>query len=243
MSAGRQPIHVRGEVGAQGAALGSARGDVVVVVDALRASATITAALVAGARRVIAVRTVEEAVTYLDDPHCRVAGERGGKRLRELHYGNSPTEILRHRHELIGRTLVLTTSNGTRCIDAALPGVYRLLVGSTVNATAVARTALTLAQTGGRQITLVNVGYNGHPSPEDSFAVRLIATRLRAMGAVPGAKLSPVDDADSLEVFLASEAATRLRALGYERDVYFCAQVDKWTITPVYDTSRHGFVV
>ena len=242
VNAGEQTVRVHGETGEPGAARAAERKDVVVIVDALRASATIIAALWAGASCVIPVRTIEQAAAYLDLPHYRVAGERDGARVRNFHYGNSPTEMLAHRRELAGRTLVLTTSNGTRCIDAAMSGATHLLVGSTLNATAVAQAALALAQASGRDIALVAVGYYDRLCPEDSFAIRLIATRLRDLGAIPGLELPPADAEDSLDVFLASGAAARLIALGYECDVHLCAQVDKWRVTPVYDASQRGFV-
>ena len=226
---------VWGEAGASEAAT---RGSIAVVVDALRASATIVAALVAGARRVLPVSTVEQADAYLDDPAYRVAGERWGVRLPQFHYGNSPVEMQAHRDQLAGRTLVLTTSNGTRCVHAALPGAAAVLVGSTINATAVARAAFSLAEQYGCDVTLVAAGLGERETVEDAFAVNLIGQQLAQLGARSGSRLSPVCPSDSLQVF--TRAAARLIDLGYQADVCFCAGVDTVSLVPVYRDG--GFV-
>ena len=71
MSAGRK-VRVWPELGASGAARGADRGDVVVIIDALRASVTIMAGLRAGAARVVPVLTIEDAELYLGDPGYRL---------------------------------------------------------------------------------------------------------------------------------------------------------------------------
>lgn len=234
MSGAARPVRVWMELGPLGATSGGSRGDVVVIIDALRASVTVAAALEAGARRVIPVLKVEEARAYLGDPDYRVAGERGGAKLPEFDLGNSPTEILAHRGEVSGRTLVLTTSNGTRCVNAALDGAAAVLIGSTVNASAAASAAVALARAHQRDVTLVAAGLGGQAAGEDTFAQRLLAARLVALGAVLQSPVAPVDEAESLRVFLDSEAAGRLTQLGYVRDVHFCAQIDAWESVPVY---------
>jgi 2-phosphosulfolactate phosphatase len=234
-----RPIRIWMDLGASGAGRGAARGDVVVIVDALRASVTITAGLQACASRVLPVLTMQEATAYLADPGCRVAGERGGARVPGFHYGNSPTEILAHRAEVRGQVLVLTTSNGTRCVNAALDGAVALLAGSTVNASAVASAAVALARQHGSDVTLVAAGLGDQPSDEDTYAQRLLAARLRVLGATAQAPILAVDETESLRVYLDGEAAARLSRLGYDADVRFCSQIDIWDTVPVY--CRDGF--
>ena len=233
-------VHVWPALGVSGARQGANRGDVVVIVDALRASATVVAALQVGARRVIPVLSVWEANAYLADPDYRVAGERGGARLAQFHYGNSPSEMLKHRADITGRLLVLTTSNGTRCMNAALPRAAHVLVGSVVNAAAVAGVALTLARHQGCGITLVAAGLEGQPADEDTFSTALLAGRLAVAGGVFGEEIPQVREADSLQVFLGAGPASRLSALGYGEDVRLCAQVDLWDAVPIYEDG--GFV-
>lgn len=227
-------------LGVAGAKRGVDRGDVVVIVDALRASATVVAALQVGARQVIPVLSVQEANAYLTDPDYRVAGERGGARLTQFHYGNSPSEILEHRADIVGRRLVLTTSNGTRCMNAALPRAACVLVGSVVNAGAVAGAALAQARHHERGITLVAAGLEGEPADEDAYSAALLAGRLAAAGAALSEAIPRVREADSLQVFLGAGPASRLTALGYGEDVRLCSRVDLWDAVPIY--ADGGFV-
>jgi 2-phosphosulfolactate phosphatase len=110
------------QIGVSGAREAATRGDVAVVIDALRASVTIISALVVGAVKVIPVLTVAEARAYVGQEGYLVTGERGGVQIEGFHFGNSPTELGRQAAEVRGKTLVLTTSSGTRCVEAARGG-------------------------------------------------------------------------------------------------------------------------
>ena len=204
------------------------------LIDALRASVTIAAALRAGATRVLPVRSIEAARAYQGRPGYLLAGERGGAKLPHFHYGNSPSEILAHASDVAGHVLVLTTSNGTRTISAALGGASELLVGSTVNATAAADTLMKHAVAHSSDITLVGAGLGEERSEEDGYAQRLIAGHLVARGAIVDDAFEPALASASLRVFDGTRAAARLRHLGYADDVRLCAQVDLWETVPIY---------
>ncbi len=83
-------------------------------------------------------------------------------------------------------------------------------------------------------ITLVGAGLGEAPSQEDDFAQRLIAGSLVERGAAVGRAFEPVLLSDSPRVFAQSEAAARLRHLGYGDDVPLCAQLDLWETVPIY---------
>lgn len=227
-------VRIWAELGEAGAQRGAARGDTVVVIDALRASTTIVTALQAGAVQVIPVLTVEQADTYLNQPTYLIAGERGGAKVTHFHFGNSPTEVWAHRQQVAQKTLVLTTSNGTRCINAALGGSSAVLTGALINASAVAQCAISLARERAGNVTLVAAGLGGRPSDEDSFTLTVIGQRLTALGAAPVTGTSRAKEATSWQVFSATEAAAHLVRLGYEQDIRFCAQVDLWDTVPIY---------
>ncbi len=101
-------------------------GDAVcVVLDVLRATTTAVTALARGARAIRPVSTIGEAVAErARDPEVLLAGERGGLRIRadqaggiDFDFGNSPREFTAER--VAGRTIVMTTTNGTRALRAA----------------------------------------------------------------------------------------------------------------------------
>ena len=107
------------------------RGAVVVIIDIFRATSTITAALDNGAGSVIPVASVEECISIgksLDN--SLTAGERDGKVAAGLEYGNSPLEYPRSFVE--GKTLVLTTTNGTRLLHM-VQDAGMIVIGSFLN--------------------------------------------------------------------------------------------------------------
>jgi phosphosulfolactate phosphohydrolase-like enzyme len=215
---------VRMEHGATGAARAARRGDVVVVVDALRASVTVVTALVLGAERVVPVLSLEAARGQQGRSRRLVAGERGGAKPPGFDFGNSPKELVAHAGQLGGRTLVLTTSHGTRAMLAARGGSAAVLIGSLPNATAVARTARAVAEGMRRDIALVAVGSRGGPAAEDDFAAAFLAAQIAG---------EPLPAGSPREIFWASDSAHRIAQLGYADDVTFCAGVDRFDVVPI----------
>jgi 2-phosphosulfolactate phosphatase len=116
---------------------------VCVVFDVLRATSSMVTALANGAREIIPVCEIAEAVALRQArPDLLLAGERDGVRiLRHLtgsvdfDLGNSPREFTRER--VAGRSIAMTTTNGTRALQACR-GARRVLVGSFLNLGAVA---------------------------------------------------------------------------------------------------------
>lgn len=91
---------------------------VVVIIDVFRATTTIAAALHNGARCVIPVDSVPKAIEISKSIGGIAAGERDGMIAEGLQHGNSPLEYSRDFIE--NKTLVLTTTNGTRLLHMAL---------------------------------------------------------------------------------------------------------------------------
>jgi 2-phosphosulfolactate phosphatase len=111
-------------------------GAVVVIIDVFRATSTIATALYNGAARVIPVDSVDQCIRIGNDTGGITAGERDGKVIPGLSYGNSPAEYPRSFIE--NKTLVLTTTNGTRLLHQSLQnGAADVITGSFPNLTAV----------------------------------------------------------------------------------------------------------
>ena len=91
---------------------------VVVIIDVFRATSTIASALFNGAKSVIPVDSVPKAIEISKSIDGIAAGERDGMIADGLQHGNSPLEYTREFIE--GKTLVLTTTNGTRLLHMAL---------------------------------------------------------------------------------------------------------------------------
>ncbi len=211
------------ENGVPGARRASRRGDVCVVIDALRASSTIIAALAAGIRGVRPVADPEECHGEL------TAGERLGEKLPWVDFDNSPVAF--HGKDFDQQELVFASSNGTACINTCADGASAVLIGSMLNLSAVARRARQLAS--GRGISLVMAGRRGGLATEDllvaSEIVRLIGNyRLRG-------DYHPIRSADVTHEFVASGSGENLKRLGREEDVLFCAKRDLYDVVPERD--------
>jgi 2-phosphosulfolactate phosphatase len=111
-------------------------GAVVVIIDVFRATSTIATALYNRAARVIPVDSVDQCIRIGNDTGGITAGERDGKVIPGLSYGNSPAEYPRSFIE--NKTLVLTTTNGTRLLHKSLQnGAADVITGSFPNLSAV----------------------------------------------------------------------------------------------------------
>ena len=91
---------------------------IVVIIDVFRATSTMATALYNGAQKVIPVAGVEDCIMIGQKLNAVTAGERDGKIIEGLQHGNSPAEYPRSFIE--GKTLVLTTTNGTKLLHMAL---------------------------------------------------------------------------------------------------------------------------
>ena len=126
--------------------------DVSIMVDALRASTSITVAL-NNFKKVIPCFTPEEALELQEKIGGVVAGERNGKQIDGFDIGNTPVGIMNYESD--DDTLILTTTNGTRILESMNS---KVLVGSLVNAKSVAKASCRLAND---HIDVVMAGVKG----------------------------------------------------------------------------------
>ncbi len=224
-------------------------GGIAVVIDVLRASTTIVTALANGADRVVPVADVEAArrLASAAGPTVLLGGERGGVRLPGFDLGNSPLEYPAAR--VAGRTVVITTTNGTAAL-AASRGAREILVGAIVNRTAVAEAVRRLA-CDGDDVHLVCAGTDGAVSAEDVLAAGAILDaagadragdgvdaaahealaafrRVAAHGDVPAALVAE---------FRRSPGGENLVALGMDADLAAAAAIDTLTVVPRFDAA------
>jgi 2-phosphosulfolactate phosphatase len=214
-----------GESGARAAARA---GSAVVVVDAFRASTTI-AVLVSRDARVVPVASIEHARSYARADFR--AGERGSARVAGFDFGNSPAEIL-GAGVTPGSTVVLSTTNGTRVIEAAR-GAPAILAGAFVNASTLAEDLA--AGTCGPGVVVVGCGWEGRRASEDEAAAGAILHRLHERGTELDGRARRVVEAylsRPAKLLRNNAAAKRLKRLGYERDLDFCLAEDTVPVVP-----------
>ena len=218
----------------------SASSDVSIMVDALRASSTITVAL-DKFKRVIPCFTLEEALKIKETNGGIVAGERMGKQVEGFDLGNSPTAI--NDLEALEDTLILTTSNGTRILENMHSQV---LIGSLINAKAVAKESIGIAK---EHIDVVMAGVKGNFAIEDYLAsgeilywISQCLDECEISEYAQTAILASRDYESLKDSFINSRTAKRLIELGYENDVDFCCLKNITENVAVYENNQLNLI-
>lgn len=209
------------------------KGKIVVVVDILRATSTICTALGNGASSVIPVSTVDEAKDYHDKGYLS-CGERNGVKVPDLDLGNSPMEY--HRDIVEDREVVLTTTNGTRCIHMS-EGAEEILIGSFLNLSAISE-YLSLAK---KDFVIFCAGWKNRVNMEDSLFAGAIIHKMRKQLTDDNDSAQMVEalyeqSKTDLEASLQNAShVVRFRRLGVEGDVEYCMQTDLIPVLPVFE--------
>lgn len=231
---------------------GAVAGGVAVVIDVLRASTTIVTALESGAVAVVPVADVDAArrrAAALGGA-ALLGGERGGRPIAGFDLGNSPAEYTPGR--VAGRTVVITTTNGTAAL-AACRGAREVLVGAIVNRSAVAAAARRFAADGAA-VHLVCAGTDGMVTEEDVLAAGAIleaadvegaGDRLDAPAAAALAAWRAVVARGALpaalgEAFRRARGGANLVALGMASDLALAAALDTRRTVPRLDAVTGG---
>jgi 2-phosphosulfolactate phosphatase len=162
---------------------GSLRGGVAVVVDVLRATTVMVHALAAGCESVIPCAEIEEAqaaAARLPEGSALLAGERQGLPIPGFDMGNSPGEFTPEACQ--GKTLVITTTNGTRAILACLEA-ERVYIASFANlrATSDEIAVQFLKKDHGLPVHIVCAGTEGFISLEDSLLAGALTSAIAAV--------------------------------------------------------------
>ncbi len=210
----------------------------VVVLDVLRATTTMIAALSHGATEIRIFESVEATLAAAGAFEGRklVHGERHARPPPGFDLGNSPGDFTRDRCD--GRTTFMTTTNGTGAILAAA-GAPLVLVGAVVNASAVAEQ---LAH-GDRDVTLLCAGQRSDVAIEDLLGAGAVIDRVRRRtvvdlandAATAAAQLYAVNRHDLLHAFMQSVAVGSELCHGLLDDVKFAAVEDRFNVVGLFD--------
>ena len=209
-----------------------------IVVDVLRATTSLVAMFKAGAKRVIPVATVEEALEYrVSAPGSLICGERGGFAVEGFDYGNSPVEF--ESLDLTGRDLVLTTTNGTRTIAAVREASWKISA-ALVNATAAASAASSL----GTDVIIACAGTEGAFSIEDAYAAGLLAAHLsRSAESMSDAAWGAIEIARrGVDQVITPTRCRHLAVLeekGFGADIQYALEIDSSDLVPFFDSSGY----
>jgi len=214
---------------------------IVVIIDVLRATSTINAALRNGAKSIIPVDSVTRCIELGRQIGGITAGERDGKIAEGLEHGNSPFE---YPEEFIsGKNLVLTTTNGTRLLQMALEkGAREIITGSFTNLSAVCDHLIAMKL----PVILGCAAWKDRVNLEDTlFAGAVISTigehfSINCDSSHLAATLYEKGKKDLFGFMQKNDASHfhRLMNFGLEKDIRYCLTIDADNVLPRFKDGK-----
>lgn len=207
----------------------------------MRATSTIAAALHNGAKSIIPVDSVAECISLGKQMEVITAGERDGKIAEGLEYGNSP---FTYPKEFIkGKTLVLTTTNGTKLLHMALAeNAKAIITGSFPNLSAVCNYLSEQKQ----NVILACAAWKDRVNLEDTLFAGAVIQRIKENFSIncDASKMAEniyAEAKDDLYKFMKKNDAShyhRLTNFGLEKDIRHCLTADVDNVLPIYQDGR-----
>ena len=214
---------------------------IVVIIDVLRATSTIATALHNGAKSVIPVDSVSRCIEISKQIKGITAGERDGKIAEGLEYGNSPFEYPREFIE--GKTLVLTTTNGTKLLHMALDrGANQIITGSFPNLHAVCNYLLVQ----NLPVVLACAAWKDRINIEDMLFAGAVIEQVKHNFAIncdssQVAETIYIKAKEDLYGFMKEKNAShylRLSNYGLEKDIRYCLEPNTAPVLPFYEDGK-----
>ena len=209
---------------------------VVVIIDVFRATSTIASALYNGAKCVIPVDSVPKAIEISKKIGGIAAGERDGMIAEGLQHGNSPMEY--PRSFIANKTLVLTTTNGTRLLQMALDNnADTIIAGSFPNLSAVCDFLLSKQ----KNVVLGCAGWKDRFNLEDTLFAGAVINRIEKYftvhcdSSLMAATMYTNQKNDIIEFAPKLTHYHRLvERFGLIEDIKFCLTNDVANVLPLY---------
>ncbi|MBX2938513.1 MAG: 2-phosphosulfolactate phosphatase [Ferruginibacter sp.] len=216
---------------------------IVVIIDVLRATSTIAAAMHNGAKNIVPVASVAECIRIGKQIDAITAGERDGRVAEGLQYGNSPFEYPRTFIE--NKTLVLTTTNGTRLLHMALEkGAKEIITGAFSNLEAVCHYIIQKKM----PVVLACAAWKDKLNIEDTLFAGAVINRvrehfsIRCDASAMASNMYTLAEPNLYEFMKENNASHYLRLTGFglEKDIRHCLTANTAPVLPVY---QHGSLV
>lgn len=209
------------------------KNSIVVIIDVLRATSTICTALYNGAARVVPVSSVAECISTGQQLNAITAGERDGQVAEGLLHGNSPFEYSREFIE--NKTLVLTTTNGTKLLHMAKDAI-QIITGSFPNISAVCD--YLVAQN--KPVILACAAWKDRVNMEDTLFAGAVVSRIKSFfdvscdSALIAETLYNNAKEDTFAFIQSASHYKRLARYGLENDIRYCLTPDSANVLPVF---------
>lgn len=212
-----------------------------VVIDVLRATSTITTAIMHGAKEVVPVGSLDfskiASASSFGGRTMR-GGEKNSKKIEGFDLGNSPLEYQQSVVE--GKSIVFFTTNGSKAIVKTKYGSGTFIC-SFLNAEAVAKQLAGM----GREFDILCSGLNGDFSLEDTVCAGMLLSEILKINSdfqLSDASTVAIDlyeryGEDIRGLYALSEHGRILEAGGFIDDLDYCAQKNITDVIPVFESS------
>ncbi len=208
---------------------------IVVIIDVLRATSAICTAFHHGAAKIIPVATVEEARKYKESGMLAGA-ERDAMKIDGFDFGNSPFDYM--GPDIEGKTIALTTTNGTQAIDVS-KDAYKVVVGAFTNISALCDWLVSQ----NRSVLLLCSGWKNRFNLEDSLFAGAVTHELVKRnpnlelgdGCLALKYLFQIAEKTPARFLSKASHKQRLWKLGLKDDIRYCLQTDMTDVIPVLE--------
>lgn len=202
----------------------------VVVIDVLRATTTIATILNNGAKAVIPVLDIKDAMAYKSKGYL-TGGERNGEKIKEFDFGNSPFDYT--ADIVFNQEVVLTTTNGTKCLNMA-QNAAQVITAAFVNLDAVIK----FIQSTETDVVIFAAGWKKIVNLEDSLLAGAICQSIASIAALDDASLLCLHAYEATqqniyEAFSKANHFLRLKHKNIDKDLVYSSEKSIIHLVPV----------
>ncbi|MGB0805769.1 MAG: 2-phosphosulfolactate phosphatase [Salibacteraceae bacterium] len=210
---------------------------IVVVNDIFRATSAMCTAFENGAKSMIPVDTIEKA-RELQKKGYLAGAERNAEKVEGFDFGNSPYDYM--GEHIKGKTLVLTTTNGTRAIEMAKGVSDTIVIGSFLNISALSQWLVKQK----KNVLILCSGWKGRINLEDSLFAGALTKELIQDGiyslehdvedsALIAMHLFEMAQKDPEKLLNVSSHRRRLAKLNLKEDIRYCLTLNTTSKIPI----------
>jgi 2-phosphosulfolactate phosphatase len=186
-----------------------------------------------GANSIVPLLSKEESFTYKAKGYL-VGAERNGEMLSGFDLGNSPFSYM--DPIVKGRDIALTTTNGTRAIEAA-KGAYQVVIGSFLNF----EVLVNWLREQNRNIICLCSGWKNTVNMEDTIFAGALVYKLKNEfdfsinrdSAITAEYLYLLSKNDMFGFLAESSHRMRLEKLQIEEDIIYCLTPNQCSVIPI----------
>ncbi len=208
--------------------------EIVVVIDVLRATSAICTAMHHGVKSIIPIASLEEAFLYKKKGYI-VAAEREGQIVEGFKFGNSPFAYMNPAYK--GKTIVMTTTNGTKTINVAKKDSKIIAIGSFLNMDTLSDWLIQQD----KNTLLLCSGWKDKFNLEDTICAGAIAEKM-----LDSLKFESHEDSSIAAKYLfisarsnylgylkSSSHRRRLKKLNLNKDIIYCLTPNQTPVVPI----------